>query len=165
MSTTSNDSPGDEAVFPNEGRLLGLDYGTKRLGISISTPDQSIASPVDNYTRRSEALDARRLRELVEEFRPVGVVVGLPLHTGGEEGQKAHEARTFGKWVGETLGLPVTYWDERFTSARAEEQLIAVDMTRKKRKQRLDKMAAQFILQAYLDRPRPQEETGHESEH
>ena len=138
-------------TFPREGRLLGLDYGTKRVGIAVSTPEQNISSPLENYQRRSEPLDAAHLKELARDYRIAGIVVGLPVHMSGEEGQKAGEARAFGEWAGRVTGLPVRFWDERFTSAMAEDHLLAADMSRKKRKARLDMLAAQILLQSYLD--------------
>ena len=137
--------------FPREGRLLGLDYGTRRVGIAISTPDQTISSPLENYARCSERLDAEHLKRLSDEYRAAGLVVGLPVHMSGEEGRKAAEARRFGEWAAKVTGLPVRFWDERYTSARAEEYLLAADMSRKKRKARLDMLAAQILLQSFLD--------------
>lgn len=142
----------EETEFPAEGRLLGIDFGTKRVGIAVSTPDQTIASPLDNYTLRSRKLDEAHIRNIVDDYRIRGLVVGLPMHMSGDEGGKAREAREFGAWLHEFTGLPVRYWDERFTSALAEEYLSAAELTKKKRKARLDKLAAQIMLQSYLDR-------------
>lgn len=147
--------PGTAIPFPASGRLIGIDFGTKRVGIAVSTGDRSIASPVEVYQRRNEQLDTRYFKEMLQEFRPVGLVVGLPMHVGGSEGSKAREARAYGDWLAKLLGLPVTYWDERFTSVVAEEHMLAVDLTRKQRKARIDKLAAQIMLQAYLDHHRP----------
>jgi putative Holliday junction resolvase len=161
MSDSSNpgESPESEThaaatpadSFPREGRLLGLDYGTKRIGFAISTFEQNIASPLENYTRRSQSEDARRLKELVDEYFAVGLVVGLPVHMSGEEGGKASEARTFGAWASQASGLPVCYWDERLTSTMAEAHLIAAELSKKKRKARTDMLAAVFMLQSFLD--------------
>lgn len=152
MVGTSDPAPGSSpAEFPREGRLLGVDYGTRRLGFAVSTPDQTIASPLANYERRDERLDASRLAEIVEEYRVVGLVIGLPVHMSGDEGGKAHEARTFGTWAAGVTGLPVRYWDERHTSLIAESYLMGADMSRKKRKARLDMLAAQVLLQRFLD--------------
>lgn len=139
------------ATVPTQGRLLGLDYGTHRIGTALSTPDQTIASPLENYTLRSDAADAAFLREQVREYRVVGLVVGLPIRSQGEEGAKAREARMFGDWAAKVTGLPVAYADERFTTAAAEDLLREAGMNRKQRKARLDKLAAQLMLQAFLD--------------
>lgn len=140
-----------DEIFPREGRLLGLDYGTKRIGFAISTFEQNIASPLENYTRRSEADDARHLAKIVEEYYPVGLVVGLPVHMSGEEGQSAMGARSFGAWAAATTSLPVCFWDERHTSMMAEAHLMAAELTKKKRKARTDMLAAVFMLQSFLD--------------
>ena len=137
--------------FPKQGRLLGLDYGTVRVGIAVTTPEQTIASPLETYSRRSPALDAQHFRTVAEEIHGVGIVVGLPMHTGGEEGQKAREARTFGNWVAQQTRLPLMFWDERFTTALAEEHLRDANVRPKKRRALLDKLAAQIMLQSFLD--------------
>ncbi len=136
---------------PTFGRLLGLDYGTARVGIAVSTPEQNIASPLENYTRQNRDADGRRLVEIVREYDIVGLVVGLPVHMSGDEGQKAIEAREFGQWAGTVTQLPVCYWDERFTSLVAEMHLQQAGLTKKKRKARLDKLSAQIMLQNFLD--------------
>ena len=138
-------------VVPRRGRLLGLDYGTRRIGIAVTDDEQNISSPLENYTRIRPELDGQCLKNLAGEYRVVGLVVGLPLHMGGEEGQKAREARNFGKWVASATALPLAFWDERLTSAVAEEHLLAAKLTSKKRKERLDKVAAQIMLQSYLE--------------
>jgi len=131
--------------------VAGIDYGTVRIGIAISDPDRKIASPLENYTRRTKEQDAQRFRRLVAEEGVVLFVVGLPIHLDGGESQKSFEARQFGQWLGETTGVPVEYFDERFTSVEAEQILLEVDMTRNRRKKRLDKLAAQIMLIAYLE--------------
>ncbi len=160
MTSSSEPPPSDQAdlpkgpgPFPSEGRLMGVDFGTKRLGIAVSTPDQTIASPLENYDRRSPELDAKHLGECVQDYRIKGLVVGLPVHMSGEEGGIAENARAFGEWVAEQTGLPVRFWDERFTSAMAEEILQAGSLTKKQRKARKDKLAAQLLLQSFLDTP------------
>jgi putative Holliday junction resolvase len=147
--------------LPSAGSLLGLDYGTRRIGLAISTPEQNLASPLENYTLRSDALDAKFLREVVADYRIVGLVVGLPVHMSGDEGEKAAEARAFAAWVSEVTGLPVAFWDERCTTAAAEDLLREAGLSRQQRKARLDKLAAQIMLQAYLDgRTRSAEQEG-----
>ncbi len=92
-----------------------------------------------------------RFRRLVAEERVVLFVVGLPIHLDGRESEKSQEARQFGQWLGEVTGVPVEFFDERFTSHEAEQFLLAADMTRKRRKKRLDMLAAQIMLRAYLE--------------
>lgn len=133
------------------GRVAGIDFGTVRVGIAISDPERKIASPYENYTRRGEREDARRFRRLVEEETIRLFVVGLPVHLDGRESEKSREARRFGQWLAETTGVPVQFFDERFSSYQAEETLLAAQMTKKRRKQRLDMLAAQIMLSAFLE--------------
>ena len=139
------------ADFPDSGRLAGIDYGTVRIGVAITDPARTLASPLENYTRRGEAGDVKFFRELVSAERIVGFIVGLPVHTSGAESQKSREAREFGAWLAATTGLPVRYYDERYTSAQAEEILGAAELTKKRRKSRLDMLAAQILLASYLE--------------
>jgi putative Holliday junction resolvase len=140
--------PSSDAV---PGRVAGIDYGTVRLGIAISDARRTLASPFDNYTRRSPQADAEYLRRLLTEERVTLVVVGLPIHVDGRESQKSREARKFGQWLSEITGLPVEFFDERFTTAEAQQFLGAAEMTKKQRKARLDKLAAQILLAGYLE--------------
>ena len=132
-------------------RLLGVDYGVKRVGLSVSDPERKIAFPLATHERRSTEQDAAYFRSLVTEEAIGQLVVGLPVHLDGREGQKALEARGFGKWLGEVTSLPVVFWDERFTTVEAEAALWSAGLTHKKRKERRDRVAAQILLQAYLD--------------
>jgi putative Holliday junction resolvase len=143
--------PAPSASLPRRGRLAAIDYGTVRLGVAITDPDQQLASPLENYTRRGAAADAKWLADLAIAERITGFVVGLPIHTTGNESQKSVEARKFGKWVGEMTGLPVVFFDERYTTAHAEALLLDAEMTKKRRKERLDKLAAQILLAAFLE--------------
>jgi putative Holliday junction resolvase len=133
------------------GRLAGIDYGTVRIGVAVSDARQTLASPFENYTRRGEKADAEFFRRFVMEESISAFVVGLPVHLSGDESAKSIEARTFGAWLAKTTGLPVEYFDERFTSVEAERYLGAAKMTKKQRKERLDKIAAQILLSAYLE--------------
>lgn len=138
-------------VVPETGRLLGVDYGTKRLGFAVCNAEQTIASPVENYDRQNPVVDAKCVKRLVTEYRIVGIVVGLPIHLSGQDSQKSRESRTFGSWLHEITSLPVTYADERYSSAFAEQHLMDMSFTKKKRKARLDMLAAQAILQGFLE--------------
>jgi len=133
------------------GRIAGIDYGHVRIGIAISDPERMIASPFENYTRRGREQDACHLRRFVEEERVVLLVVGLPIHLDGRESKASEEARQFGGWLGEVTGVPVEYFDERFTSSEAEQHLLGARLTRKRRKERTDMIAAQILLAAYLE--------------
>jgi putative Holliday junction resolvase len=137
--------------------LLGVDYGSVRVGLAVSDPERKIAFPLTTYTRRGRRQDGDYFRALAREEQVVKLVVGLPVHVNGREGQKAREARAFGAWLGETTGLPVVFWDERFTTVEAESALWDAGLTHKKRKERRDRVAAQMLLQAYLDAGCPSE--------
>lgn len=140
--------------LPTSGRLAGVDYGTVRVGVAITDPGQIISSPFENYTRQSPSADAHWFQEFAKEESVVGFVVGLPLHISGDESEKSKEARAFGAWLSKTTGLPVSFHDERYSSAEAEQQLLAANLTSKRRKARMDMLAAQLILRTYLERRR-----------
>ena len=145
---------------PVAGRIAGIDYGHVRIGIAISDPDRTIVSPLENYTRRGQTQDLQRFRRLVAEERVVLFVVGLPIHLDGRESEKSREARQFGKWLLEGTGVPVEFFDERFTSHEAEQLLLAAELTSKRRKKRLDMLAAQIMLSAYLESGKQEEGLG-----
>jgi putative Holliday junction resolvase len=132
-------------------RLLGIDFGSVRIGLAVSDSERRIASPFGTYSRRDQERDAEHFRQLVETEEICQIVVGLPVHLDGREGVKAREARTFGAWLKEITGLPLVYWDERFTTVEAESHLRAAGLTQKRRKARRDRVAAQILLQSYLD--------------
>ena len=134
-----------------KGRLLGIDFGAVRVGLAVSDPDRLIASPFETYVRKDAKADAAYFQRVVAAEKVVGLVVGLPLHTGGEEGIKAREAREYGAWLAEATGLPVVFWDERCTTAAAEDALWSAGLSHKKRKDRRDRVAAQLILQGFLE--------------
>ena len=139
-------------------RLLGVDYGQVRVGLALSDPDRKFAFPLATYERRGPERDAAHFRAVVAQEDVGGLVVGLPVHLDGREGQKAAEARAFGSWLGATTGLPVLFYDERFTTVQAESALWDAGLTHKKRKSRRDMLAAQILLQTYLDAGCPPEQ-------
>ncbi len=122
-----------------------------RVGLAVTEEEQRVAVPLETYNRRNREQDARYLTAVVRDHRIVGLVIGLPLHMGGEEGQKAGEARRFGAWAGNVAGLPIAFWDERLSTSQADEHLAAANLKPKKRKMLRDKIAAQIMLQSYLD--------------
>ncbi len=132
-------------------RIAGIDYGTVRIGIALADLSVSLAGPYENYNRRSEKLDAEYFQQLAKQERLAYFVVGLPVHLDGKESQKSREARAFGKWLTKKTGLQVEFFDERFTSAEAEALLAEANLTKKQRKARLDQLAAQIMLTAYLE--------------
>ncbi len=132
-------------------RIAGIDYGTVRIGIATADLAVGIAGPYETYNRRSERLDADYFRRLAQEERFDRFVVGLPVHLSGHESQKSTEARAFGAWLEKITGVPVEFFDERYTSSEAEQHLLAAGLTKKRRKERLDQLAAQIMLTAYLE--------------
>src|SRR5215204_1796488 len=114
-------------------RIAGIDYGTVRIGIALADTELGIAGPFENYTRRSAALDGDYFKTLAKEERIGRFVVGLPVHLHGGESKKSTEARAFGKWLSQTTGVPVEYFDERYTTSEADELLNAANLTKKKR--------------------------------
>jgi putative Holliday junction resolvase len=137
--------------------LLGLDYGSVRIGLAVSDTERRLASPLAVYERQGHERDAEYFRAMMDAEEIGAIVVGLPLHLDGREGPKAAEARAFGAWLTETTGLSVTFWDERFSTIEAESALWQAGLTHKKRKARRDLVAAQILLQAYLDAGCPDE--------
>lgn len=138
--------------LPERGRLAGVDYGTVRIGIAITDPEQRLASPLESYLRRSREADASFFRQLVEQEKVVGFVVGLPVHASGQESQKSLEARKFGQWLSEVTGRPFVFFDERYTTVLANELLTAGALRgRKRRKRRRDMVAAQVLLSEFLE--------------
>ena len=135
-------------------RILGIDYGSKRVGLSMSDPSGIVASPLGVRHRVSASQDGEFFRELVRSHQLALVVVGMPQNSDGTEADKAQEARRYGAWIAAELGLPVHFFDERFTARLAETHLKRSGGRQKARKKRRDMLAAQVMLQAYLDEER-----------
>jgi putative holliday junction resolvase len=140
--------------IPKQGRLLGIDHGNVRIGLAISDPAQNFSSPL--ATRQSQGTEPDRawFRKLVKDEQVAGVIIGLAVHGDGRESRQSELARKFGDWFREELGLPVAYFDERYTSMEAEGFLMAAGATKKKRKEKLDRVAAQIMLKGYLESSR-----------
>jgi putative Holliday junction resolvase len=132
-------------------RIAGIDYGTVRIGIALADTEVGIATPFETLTRRTAALDAEYFARLAKDERIGRFVVGLPVHLHGGESEKSVEARAFGHWLGEATGVPVDYFDERFTTAEADQVLGSARLTKKKRQARRDQLAAQIMLTSYLE--------------
>ena len=107
--------------------MAGIDYGAARIGIAITDPNQTIASPFENYQRSDQTADTLRFRQLVEQENIVQFVVGLPIHISGEESPQSREARAFGAWLAQVTGIPVDYFDERFSTKQAEQQDVCAN--------------------------------------
>jgi putative Holliday junction resolvase len=128
-----------------------------RVGLAVCDSEHIIASPLATYQRRNEALDADYFRKLVEAEQIGGLVVGLPVHMSGDEGEKAKQARAFGAWLAKITSLPVVFCDERYTSKIAEGHLRQAGLSHQRRKERRDKVAAQILLQSYIEAGCPTE--------
>lgn len=133
------------------GKILAIDFGTVRVGLAISDPDRKFAFPLETYQRDTKERDQEYFQKLMKREDIHTLLMGLPVHLSGEESQKSYEARQFGAWLQEVTKLPVVYFDERFTSVQAENFLLEAGLTNKRRKARRDRVAAQILLQTYLD--------------
>ncbi len=139
-------------TLPPKGALLGLDVGTKTIGIAISDPGRSVASPVETIRRTKFSDDVLRLEALIDSRRVIGFVIGLPVALDGSEGPRCQSVRQFAANLMARRDLPTLLWDERFSTAAVERFLVdEADMSRKRRAEVVDKMAAAYILQGALD--------------
>jgi putative Holliday junction resolvase len=132
--------------------LLGLDLGTTTIGIAASDPDRRLATGVETIARTRLAVDAARVLALGAERRVAGFVLGLPINMDGSEGPRAQSTRAFARNFAQLTELPIALWDERLSTAAVERDLIAADVSRRKRAAVIDQHAAAFILQGALDR-------------
>jgi putative holliday junction resolvase len=140
------------ALLPARGALIGLDLGTKTIGVAVSDPDRRVAAPVETVARKRFALDAQRIIALAAERHAVAYVLGLPINMDGSEGPRAQATRAFARNLEKLTALPIALWDERLSTAAVERALIAADVSRAKRKAVIDQHAATYILQGALDR-------------
>lgn len=152
MGTTTQSVDAFAGQLPRLGRLIGIDGGTKTLGLALSDDRRTIASALETIVRRKFSLDAARLLELTAEHAVAGLVVGLPLNLDGTSGPRAQATRALTRNLNKLTPLPILLWDERLTTAVAERMLIEADQSRKRRGQVIDKLAATLILQGALDR-------------
>jgi len=139
-------------LLPPRGTLVGLDLGTKTIGVAASDPDRRVATPVETIMRKRFGLDARRVLALAAERRAVGYVLGLPVNMDGSEGARAQATRAFARNLAALTDLPIAFWDERLSTAAVERALIHADASRAARKAVIDQHAAAYILQGALDR-------------
>jgi putative holliday junction resolvase len=140
------------ALLPARGALIGLDLGTKTIGVAVSDADRRLAAPVETVLRKCFNLDAKRVLALAGERRCVGLVLGLPVNMDGTEGPRAQATRAFARNFAKLTELPIALWDERLSTAAVERALIAADVSRARRKAVIDQHAAAYILQGALDR-------------
>jgi putative Holliday junction resolvase len=140
------------AALPRVGALAGLDLGTKTLGVSVSDTLRSIATPLRTIKREKFSLDAAELLKITAERQIVGLVLGLPVNMDGSEGPRAQSTRAFARNLEKLTPLPIAFWDERLSTVAAERAMLEADLSRKRRAELVDHVAAGFILQGALDR-------------
>jgi putative holliday junction resolvase len=140
------------AHLPARGALIGLDLGTKTIGVAVSDPDRRLATGVETIERKAFKADAARLLALAAERNICGIVLGLPINMDGSEGPRAQSTRAFARNLAQLTTMPIGFWDERLSTAAVERELIANDVSRAKRAKVIDQHAAIFILQGALDR-------------
>jgi putative pre-16S rRNA nuclease len=141
-------------LLAKDARLLGLDVGTKTIGLALSDVSCSIATPYDTIRRTKFTEDAKTIREIVEKNQIGALVIGFPLNLDGSEGPRAQSTRAFARNLAPIVTLPMLFWDERLSTAAVERHLIEADASRKRRAEVVDRMAAAYILQGALDRLR-----------
>ena len=137
-----------------EARLLGLDVGSKTVGMALSDVTRNIATPFDTIRRTKFTADAKTIGEVIETNQVGALVIGLPLNLDGSEGPRAQSTRAFARNLAAYIGVPMMFWDERLSTAAVERHLIEADASRKRRAEVIDRMAAAYILQGALDRLR-----------
>ncbi len=139
------------AYFSPRGALIGLDLGTKTIGVAVCDPDRKLAIGVTTIARKTFTADAKALLALAAERAATGFVLGLPVNMDGTEGPRAQSTRAFARNLAKLTALPIALWDERLSTAAVERELIAADVSRKKRAAVIDQHAAAYILQGALD--------------
>ncbi|MDG2221804.1 MAG: Holliday junction resolvase RuvX [Rubripirellula sp.] len=154
-SSKPSESPTD---FPTDGRIAAIDYGTVRIGIAVCDPAWILASPLEVRPAANWRDDGDYYRSLLKVERVAAFIVGLPIHCDGGESQKSLEARKFARWLADEVGVPVRMFDERFTTADAKNRMTPGGFTRKKKKNRIDAVAAQVLLESFLEACRYRDE-------
>lgn len=152
MNDTDNNNP--LADLPQNGKLLGLDLGTKTIGVAVSDGLRMAATPLETIKRTKFGKDADALDVLIADNNATGIVLGLPLNMDGSEGPRAQSTRAFARNLSARITIPLVFWDERLSTSAVTRTLIEADVSRAKRAKVVDKMAAGFILQGALDRLR-----------
>lgn len=149
-----NDTDSPLAGLAENGKLMGLDLGTKTIGVAISDALRMTASPVETIKRIKFTQDAERLAKLVTDNNVTGIVVGLPLNMDGTEGPRAQSTRAFVRNLKQKIDLPIVFWDERLSTMAVTRTMLEADLSRARQAEVVDKLAASYILQGALDRLR-----------
>ncbi len=152
MSGICDDIDGFADAIGATSSLMGLDFGTKTIGVAISDRLQTVATPRETIKRRKFGLDADAIERLIADNEVAGIVLGLPMNMDGSEGPRAQSTRAFARNLAARIAVPIFFWDERLSTVAAERALLEADMSRKKRAVVIDNVAASYILQGVLDR-------------
>jgi putative Holliday junction resolvase len=152
MSQVFDEVEGFAAALPPMTALMGLDLGTKTIGVAVSDTFRSVSTPLETVRRKKFGTDAARLMELIAERNIAGVVLGLPFNMDGSEGPRCQSTRAFARNLARLIDIPITFWDERLSTVAAERALLEADTSRKRRSEVIDHVAAGYILQGMLDR-------------
>lgn len=150
----TDDTANALSVLGTSGKLMGLDLGTKTIGVAISDSLRMSANPVETIRRSKFTADAERLLALIAQNNVSGIVVGLPLNMDGTEGPRAQSARAFARNFKQKTDLPIAFWDERLSTMAVTRTMLEADLSRARRAELVDKLAASYILQGALDRLR-----------
>lgn len=145
------DFDGFEAAIPPHARLLGIDLGTKTIGLALSDTSRTVASPLETIRRVKFSIDVERFFALIDQHQVAGLVLGLPMNMDGSTGPRVQATRAFASEVLKRRDLNITFWDERLSTAAVTRMMIDADMTRARRAELVDKLAATYILQGFLD--------------
>ena len=143
------------ALIPATGRIMGLDLGTKTIGVALSDGMRYSATPLETIRRTKFTADAIRLDEIIAQNAIVAVILGLPLNMDGSEGPRVQSTRAFARSLAQRISLPIAFWDERLSTSAVTRMMIDADLRRDRRAEIVDKLAASYILQGALDRLRP----------
>jgi putative Holliday junction resolvase len=138
-------------ALPKEGRLLGLDLGDTTIGLALTDAGRMIASPLETIERTKFAKDLAALGAIIAKHKVTGLVIGLPVNMDGSAGPRVQSTRTFISNISKTITLPMLLWDERMSTMAVERMMLEADMTRQRRAVLVDKLAASYMLQGYLD--------------
>ncbi len=140
--------------LPNLGAIIGLDLGTKTIGLAVSDLLRNVATPLETIKREKFTKDAEKLLTVCDDRAIKGIVLGLPRNMDGTEGPRAQSTRAFARNLNQKTNLIITFWDERLSTVAAEKALLEANATRKRRSEVIDHVAASYILQGALDRLR-----------
>ncbi len=140
------------SVLPKMQGLMGLDLGTKTIGVAVSDTFQSVATPLETVKRKKFTMDAEALEKIIASRSIGAIVLGLPRNMDGSEGPRCQSTRAFARNLAQRVTIPISFWDERLSTVAAERALLEADTTRKRRAEVIDHVAASYILQGALDR-------------